>query len=199
MELDPGKYISKAMHERILARRIRETEERKDTEIAELQQTCDLALAARDEVRELIRDENPTAYAALQKRWEELQDECRERLVSAAERVRAETLDQAKECAIAWGRMQAGGCSANFEARYGTVYLDAALDSLKSAPPQPVYDYRKERDLLLIAVRHATMLIENEANWRDQAYAIVNNLRNSLAAHAEWLKSAPPQEPSDDV
>lgn len=40
---------------------------------------------------------------------------------------------------------------------------------------------RRERDLFMVVARHATQLIENEANWRDSAFAIVNNLSNTLA------------------
>ncbi|MFQ5471271.1 MAG: hypothetical protein ACE5FA_00105 [Dehalococcoidia bacterium] len=39
----------------------------------------------------------------------------------------------------------------------------------------------RERDLLLLIVRSATQLIENEANFTAQSYACVNNLRNLIA------------------
>lgn len=47
-----------------------------------------------------------------------------------------------------------------------------------------------ERDLLLICTKHATMLIDNEANCHAQAYAIVTNLRNALVAVVNWRNVA---------
>lgn len=44
---------------------------------------------------------------------------------------------------------------------------------------------RRERDLLLVACKHATLLISNEANTTVQAYAIVNQMANSLQAAFE--------------
>lgn len=38
-----------------------------------------------------------------------------------------------------------------------------------------------ERDLLLVVCRHATMLVDNQANWTASGFGIINVLSNAVA------------------
>lgn len=57
---------------------------------------------------------------------------------------------------------------------------------------------KAERDLLLIICHHATMLIDNEANYTAQAYAIVNALSNAVEIWTRRRAALDPKESPDD-